>query len=139
MKQITRILFILFLCLAVGCEKYNPVPRVGVDFSIEPDNVMYLNLNIWGGHEYLTGGVNGIVVYRLNGWSFSAFDRACPYDWDDPDEPRIFVEDNGIILCCPRCGSQYNILDGSVITGLSEYPLRQYYTRYDGVKLRVHS
>ena len=109
-----------------------------VNFTIYPNEVTYLNLNYPGGHEYLTGGVNGIVVFNIDGWSFSAFDRACPHDWDDPDS-WIWVEDDGITLKCQKCGSLFNILDGSVIIGPSTYPLKQYYTKYDGWKLRVHS
>jgi nitrite reductase/ring-hydroxylating ferredoxin subunit len=111
---------------------------VYVNFPIYPNDVSYLDLNYIGGHMYLTGGVNGIVVYRIDQWSFSAFDRACPHDWDDADEPRVSVE-NGITLKCPKCGSLYSILDGNVILGPSKYILKQYYTEYDGWSLRVHN
>jgi nitrite reductase/ring-hydroxylating ferredoxin subunit len=124
----------------MGCGKNeNPIPKVYVFFEINPNSVEYLNLNYDGGHEYLTGGLNGIVVYRISEMiGFSAFDRACPYDWEDP-QAYIAVEDDGIILKCRKCGTMYNILDGSVITGSSKYPLKQYYTKYDGWRLRVHS
>ncbi|MCL2167542.1 MAG: hypothetical protein FWH59_00270 [Lentimicrobiaceae bacterium] len=118
------------------------MPKVYVNFSIYPNDVMYLDLNYDGGHMYFTGGVNrkGIVVYRIGElMGFSAFDRSCPYDWDDADAPRVSVENDGITLRCEKCSTLYNILDGSVITGSSKYPLRQYYTEYDGVRLRVHS
>ena len=110
-----------------------------VDFPVYPNDVMYVDLNYYGGHMYFTGGVNGIVVYRLGEWEFTAFDRACPHDWDDPDEPRVVVEEDGITLRCEKCQTLYNILNGSVITGPSRYPLRQYYTRFDGVRLTVRS
>jgi len=133
-------LFFGFCFLLFGCGKYKgPIPTVYVDFTIYPNDVTYLNLNYYGGHEYVTGGVNGIVVYRIGEWEFSAFDRACPYDWDDPDEPRVAVDDSGIILKCEKCGTMYNILDGSVILGSAKYPLRQYYTKFDGFRLRVHN
>ena len=87
---------------------------------------------------YFTGGFQGVVVYRIGEWEFAAFDRACPYDWDHEDS-WIWVEDNGIILRCERCGSQFNILDGGVVSGPSRFPLRRYYTKFDGMRLRVHS
>jgi nitrite reductase/ring-hydroxylating ferredoxin subunit len=111
---------------------------VRVDFYIYPNDVTYLNLNYPGGSEYLTGGVSGIIVFNIDGWSFSAFDRACPHDWDDP-ESWLLVEPDGITIKCQKCGSLFNILDGSVITGPSKYRLRQYYTKYDGVRLYVSS
>jgi len=132
------IIFFLIFCLSVGCERNNnPIPHVRVDFKIYPNEVSYLNLNYIGGHEYVSGGVSGIVIFRISDWEFSAFDRACPHDWEDPDS-WIWVE-NGITLKCQKCGSLYNILDGSVLMGPSKYSLRQYYTKFDGMVLRVHS
>ena len=140
MKLIPRIILVLFFCLGASCGKNpNPIPNVYVDFWIYPDDVMYVNLNYYGGHEEVTGGVNGIVVYRIDQNSFSAFDRACPYDWDDIDEPRVEVEKDGITLRCKKCKTMYNILDGGVISGPSKYPLKQYYTFYDGWRLRIHN
>jgi hypothetical protein len=135
--------FLLFaLCLfPSGCEKYkHPLPKVYVNFYVYPNDIFYLDLNNDGGSMYFKGGVNGIVVYRISEFiGFTAFDRACPYDWDDKDEPRVAVEDDGITLKCEKCGTLYNILDGGIIIGPSKYPLKQYYTKYDGMRLRVHS
>ena len=137
LKLLVFFLFLLFL--TVGCKKYKgPLPNVRVDFTIIPDDINY-DLYLIGSHQYFTGGVNGIVVYRVGAGEFSAFDRACPYDWDDEDTPRVSVEDDGIILICEKCGTTYNILDGGRIKGPSKYPLKQYYTRFDGVRLRIHS
>ena len=87
---------------------------------------------------YFTGGVNGVVVYRLSDWEFTAFDRACPHDWEHEDS-WIWVEPDGITLKCERCGSVFNILDGGIISGPSKCPLKPYFTKYDGMRLRVHS
>jgi nitrite reductase/ring-hydroxylating ferredoxin subunit len=140
MKYITYILLGIVFCLAASCGGYEhpTIPSVPVNFDIYPNEVSYLNLNYIGGHEYFKGGVSGVVVYRIGDWEFSAFDRACPHDWEDPDS-WIWVEDDGITLKCQKCGSLFNILDGSVIIGPSKYPLKQYYTKYDGWRLRVHS
>ncbi|MCL1850954.1 MAG: Rieske 2Fe-2S domain-containing protein [Bacteroidetes bacterium] len=139
MKHVKYIFFAILFGLAAKCGNGDyPIPRVLFNFYVYPDEVTCLNLNYIGGHEYFTGGVSGVVVYRLSDWEFTAFDRACPHDWDDPDS-WIWVEEDGITLKCQNCGSLFNILDGSVIIGPSKYPLRQYYTKYDGVRLRVHS
>ena len=126
--------------MPIGCGGYdNPgFPNIPVSFTIYPNEVTYLNLNFPGGSEYFTGGVNGIVIFNIDGWSFSAFDRACPYDWDYLDA-RIWIEEDGITLKCPRCGSMFNILDGNVLNGVAKYPLKQYYTKYDGWKLWIHT
>jgi nitrite reductase/ring-hydroxylating ferredoxin subunit len=137
-----KLILVIFLCVASGCEKpYNPIPHPvpPLDFKIYPNDVLFLNLNYYGGHEYFTGGIKGVIVYRLSEYEFTAFDRACPFDWDEPDEPYVVVEDDGITMRCRKCKSLFNILDGGVIDGPARYPLRQYYTKYDGMILRVHS
>ncbi len=125
--------------MLMGCTTYeHPVPNVSVDFTIYPNDVMYYRLNAYGGYEYFKGGVNGIVVYRLDEWTFMAYDRACPYDFEE-HESWLFVDSDGLRLVDTLCGSTYNILDGSVISGPSRWPARQYRTRYDGMRLRVYN
>ncbi len=136
-------LFSLILIGTMLCQSckntYHPsIPYRKVDFTIYPNDVMYYKLNTYGGYEYFTGGVNGIVVFRLDEWQFMAFDRACPYDWEE-HESWLWMHPNGIMLVDSLCGSVYNILDGTVISGPSVWPLRQYYTHYDGMTLRVYS
>ena len=131
---------LMSLLLLMSCDDINhpTIPYKKVDFTIYPNDVMYYKLNTYGGYEYFTGGVNGIVVYRLDEWSFYAFDRACSYDWENPDS-WMWVHPNGIMLIDSCCGSVFNILDGTVVSGPARYPLRQYYTRYDGWQLRVYN
>ena len=84
------------------------------------------------------GGVNGIVVYRLDVWNFNAFDRACSYDWKE-QESWLFVAPDGLRLIDSLCGSTFNILDGNVLGGPAKYPARRYNTHFDGMRLRVYS
>ena len=141
LKPFFRIFLATILFSVLGCEGYKHpnLPNVWVNFWIYPNDANNDGLILWGGHMYFTGGVNGVVVYRLNESEFRAYDRACPHDWDDEDEPRVGVEDDGITLKCEKCGSLYNILDGGVISGPSRYALKYYKTKYDGMRLRVHS
>ena len=132
------ILFALTL-LFIGCKyEHQTIPYASVNFTIYPDDVNYAPLNHIGGHMYFTGGVNGIVVYRVNYDTFAAYDRACSYDWEDLNS-WLWMEDNGLILRDSCCGSQFNILDGTVISGPAYYPLKYYRTTYDGRRLRVHN
>jgi hypothetical protein len=139
-ELIFKFQFVWLACFIMSCGfNDNPIPPVPVDFTIYPNEVIYLDLNYDGGHMYFTGGVNGIVVYRISEMlGFSAFDRACPYDWENK-EAYLVVNESGIILECRQCGTLYNILDGSVIKGSSKYPLKQYYSKYDGMRLRIHN
>lgn len=139
MKKIVAALLLILGLTACGRWNYNnPIPFVHVDFTIYPNDVMYRRLNTYGGYEYFTGGVNGIVVYRLDEWTFYAYDRACPYDFEEPGA-WLWVAPDGLRLVDSLCGSTYNILDGNVLSGPAKWPARRYNTYYDGMKLRVKS
>ena len=127
----------LFLCQCDGYQ-HPTIPEVNVNFTIYPNSVSYLDLNYIGGYMYFTGGVAGIVVYRLDNATFCVYDRACPYDWEN-NEAWISVEESGLTLIDEHCGSQFNIIDGGVIAGPARFPLKTYRTRYDGMILRVYN
>ena len=131
---------VVFCLLCTTCNGYEhpTIPEVAVNFTIYPNSVDYLDLNYYGGYVYLTGGVAGIIVYRLDYSTFFAYDRACPHDWQDR-EAWIKVEESGLTLIDEHCGSRFNILDGSVVNGPSKYPLKAYRTRYDGMILKVYN
>ncbi len=109
-----------------------------VNFTVYPNDLTYQNLNYYGGFEYVTGGVSGIVIYRLDDRTFSVFDRACPYDWQ-ADEGWIWVDDSRLTLTCKSCGTVFNILDGAVIDGPAQFPLKYYRYAFDGVILKVYN
>ncbi len=139
MKKSLIITFSILTLLA-GCDYYNhpTIPNTSVDFTIYPNDAMYYRLNTYGGYEFFTGGVNGIIVYRLSEWDFVAFDRACSHDWTKHGS-WLYVAPDGLRLVDSLCGSTFNILDGNVLGGPAIYPCRRYNTRYDGVRLRVYS
>ena len=142
MKKYLRLTFAMLVLavLFIRCNGYEheTIPNVQVNFTIYPDNVNYYNLNYIGGYEYFTGGVAGIIIYRIDMTTFVAYDRACPYDWEDP-KAWLEVDESGLMIVDQHCGSRFNILDGSVIDGPAMYPLMMYHTSYDGRRLRIYS
>ncbi len=96
---------------------------------------MYFKLNVVGGWEYITGGYNGIVVYRLNQDEFKAFDRACPYDFKNGC--RIIVESSFTTAVDSCCGSKFILTDGSPFNGPANVSLKEYRTYYDGTNLHI--
>ena len=96
---------------------------------------MYQKLNTVGGWEYITGGYNGIVVYRLSQDEFVAFDRACPYDYKN--SCRIVVESSFTTTIDSCCGSRFLLNDGSPFKGPASVSLKKYKTYYDGNSLRI--
>ena len=130
----------VFFLLWSGCSKnsdtVNNIPYVGVSFSINPNSTEYIHLNTVDGWEYLTGGYKGILVFRKSVTEFVAFERACPYDWQNTNA-RINIDTSGITAYCPVCKSKYVLIDGTPYNGPSRYPLRQYQTSYDGNLLYI--
>ncbi len=118
-----------------GCDKdrEHPVPYVRVTLSF---NVLHHNLSAPGlsaqfSRQDLGGqaGYQGIIVYRLSGDEFRAYDRACPCD---PHNCIASIEeDNPVLAYAPECESRFILTDGSVVEGPSRFPLRQYRTSFD--------
>jgi nitrite reductase/ring-hydroxylating ferredoxin subunit len=137
-KKTGLVLLLLFLSSKCNNSTHQTIPYIEVDFTIYPNSVQYADLTHYGGHIYLTGGVSGIVVYRINETDFAAYDRACPYDWQE-NTSRLEVDASGLLLVHQTCGSTFNILDGSVIRGPANYPLKRYRSYFDGMALRIYN
>ena len=129
----------LVICLAfliTSCEQETPVPYTPVDFTV---SIYSNNLVHVGNYEYFSGGIRGIVVYRLDLTTFYAYDRACPYDWEYGSYVEVDSVDN-ITLIDYDCGSTFNILNGYPMNGKATQPLRSYNAvMVDNVNLRVYN
>jgi hypothetical protein len=120
----------VFLFLVLGCfsckDNYNgtvPYRKVSFNVSLNTGNIVHV-----GGCEYYSGGVNGIVVYRVDMVNFVAYDRACPYDWDY--NGYVVYHSPSLSLQCEKCGSAFSILDGYPLDGsVATSPLRSYLCR----------
>jgi nitrite reductase/ring-hydroxylating ferredoxin subunit len=132
---------ILTVVLFSTCSKEDPppeIPNVYVNFSLDPNGTQYLNLNVVNGWETVTGGYNGILIFRKSTNEFVAFERACPYD-PQTTGAQVRVETSGVTCACPVCGSKYIMTDGTPYDGPSRYPLKQYSAYYDGILLYVRN
>jgi len=135
------LLFLLFVCLLPQCKKekqQNEVPTVAVSIALDPNSTEYLRLNSVNGWEYLTGGYRGIIVFRASTNGFMAYDRACPYDWNQTSS-RMVVDSSGITTVCPSCNSKFILIDGSPYSGPSPYPMKQYQTSFNGSILYIYN
>jgi nitrite reductase/ring-hydroxylating ferredoxin subunit len=125
---------IVFVLILPQCKKesqQNEIPTVAVNIALDPNSTEYLELNTVNGWVYLTGGYEGIIVFRSSTNGFMAYERACPYDWSK-STARLVVESSGITTVCPSCNSKFLLLNGSPYSGPSSYPMKQYETSYNG-------
>jgi hypothetical protein len=134
------LLFSTFIVLT-GCKKNDEayqgiIPNVHVDFYLQPDGIDYIPS---GKYKYIDyEGYRGIVIYRIDLYTFNAYERTCPYD---PQEEcaRVEVDQSGFILIDSCCMSRYNILDGSPLDGPATLPLKQYTADFVGGTLHVYN
>jgi nitrite reductase/ring-hydroxylating ferredoxin subunit len=131
---------ILFIAgIGFGCKKEEQapeIPNVYVNFSLNPNSTQYLNLNAVNGWETVTGGYNGILIFRNSVTEFTVFERACPYD-PLVQGAQVRVDDSGITCYCPICESKFIMIDGTPYDGPSHFPLKQYNAYYDGTILYI--
>ena len=129
-KKARTVLFLLTI-LALSCEKprTHPLTNVDVDIYLNINSAENSSLRIPGGSKELGGGVNGVILYRTSTNAFTAFDMTCPHE----DEENCIVQVDGALVTCPCCGSVFSLLDGSLISGPSQWPLKAYYVNFDGV------
>ena len=126
------------MCLNTSCGKPSTsVPVANVNFTT---NIATNELTHIGGHEYFTGAIQGLVVYRVDMTTFCAYDRACSYDWDRGGYVSL-NDSNCFQLICGTCRSTYNILNGYPVgNGKADAPLRQYKAvLIDDINLRVYN
>lgn len=131
--------YLLLITLSfTNCDKERErIPYVYVNIQKALDDPELNSLLIPGNYEYLTGGVNGIILYRFNSDEFLAWERTCPYK---PSENcRIEVDESNSFAICPCCETKYSLIDGSPVSGPSNYSLKAYKTFFDGLIIRIYN
>jgi len=130
----------VFALCSMSCKKDKPggVPLTPVDISINVNNPSYADISVPSGWIYLSGGSQGLIVYRTSFDSFVAMDRHCPYN--SADLCRVFVDSTQIVArdtAC--CHSSFLINDGSVLEGPAALSLQRYNTSFNGTTLRIYN
>jgi hypothetical protein len=138
-----RMSLLLMACmiLIISCKKNDDsqVPGVSVDVYVYLTQPSNSALNSVGNWKYIDGGVKGIIVYHQSQETFTAFDRACPNDYNQSGS-HIDVDSVNLTFIDRNCGSKFNILTGNVEQGPATHPMKQYAVDYDGVSiLHIHN
>lgn len=136
--NIPFILFVLML-LPTACDedREHPVPYVRVDFNF---NVLHYNLAGPGSShqfsDFESGGYRGIIVHRLSMDEFRAFDRACPCD---PHNCMVSIDpENQLLARDPCCESVFLLIDGTIMEGDAQFPLKEYRAIFNPATNRLH-
>ena len=113
-----KFLFLSVIFLFLGCSnnrvENDCFPFINVNETVNLDLPQFIDLQVPGGWAYTNGGIQGIIVYNLNGVQFKAFDRFCPGQ-NLSSCSQMIVDENLRILC--QCdNSEFNILNGAPLT-----------------------
>lgn len=136
-----KLFVIALLCLFVGCSSNNQnnnncVPFVSVNETVDLNLPQHLNLRIPGNWGYVSGGHQGMIVYNINGTQFKAFERLCPQE--NPSSCSQMIVENNIRMKCQCSNHEFNILNGSPLTGGVNCFAKEYFVEnLNGTVLRI--
>jgi nitrite reductase/ring-hydroxylating ferredoxin subunit len=138
-KIIVVIVFILGVSLFFSsCRRNNQVvPYVAIDTYLNLNLPAYINLNGVGCWAYVSGGNNGLIVYRQTQNVFMVYDRYCTYNIEESCGAGA-VDSTNIRIACDCDGSQYQLFDGAVIQGPATTNLHQYRSDFDEINNTLH-
>lgn len=128
----------LSLVLIDGCRgNRNQMPYVPVDIYINTTLPSYSNLNVIGGWVYVTGGNNGLIVYRQSYEVINAYERRCTYNLPNSCGTGV-VDSTNFFVDCDCDGTRYSIFDGTVTQGPAPTSLYMYRTSFDPNSGQLH-
>jgi len=147
------IFFIFFALIPYSCEneKNDVIPDVYVDFTMDLNDIEFVNLSSVFGSVYVNANTNnwgqkasgydgnGIIVFAGPAGEYYSYDLTCPHDYSTNNlSVKVSVVDI-IYAECPRCKSRYALTNGGtpLSDAISKYPLKNYRTTYLGNYLRV--
>jgi nitrite reductase/ring-hydroxylating ferredoxin subunit len=138
-KSLLVIFFISLLTFA-GCTpdlSDDAIPQVPFDdivleLTLPANNALKTNT----GFKYVSGGVRGIIVYRINEGNYVAFERNCSYHPNDACA-TVNVDVSGLYMTDPCCSSTFNFPNGDANGGPAIRPLNEYRTNLNGTTLTI--
>ena len=134
-NSIINLLLLLSACNSGPMDDPIPIasfPDIVVDINL-PSNI---RLRTDGGFKEEKGGVRGIIIYRVNAFSFQAYERNCSFHPNDACA-TVNVHSSGLYMTDPCCNSNFSFTDGSPAGGQAWQPLRRYRTQVSGTTLTI--
>jgi hypothetical protein len=138
--QKSKIWFLVLFMMA--CEPNlsdDPIPYIAFnDIILNLNLPQYISLRSDGGFKEISGGVRGIIIYRVNSTTYKAYERNCSFQ---PNEAcaTVNVHSSGLFMNDPCCGSNFTFEDGNPSGGPAWRPLVSYRTQLSGLELIITS
>ena len=123
------------MCICLfSCKKKNThpnLPDIRVDETVWLDNPENINLKMVGGIKLISGGLNGIVIYRLSENTYLAYENTCPHLYNYKSKCARLNKNSSTIIMCPCDKSKFSLIDGSSLSETTEVPLKRYDVTYN--------
>ncbi|MEC8396968.1 MAG: hypothetical protein VXZ21_01400 [Bacteroidota bacterium] len=138
-KFIVLQLLILNSCRKVNIDRNPYLSYVNFNFSLNLNLPAYDNLRYAGGGlDISQGGINGLLVFNLNGNDFLAWEATCP---NHPIRDCSDLSITGVLAECACEGFEYSLATGQLLNPKEEtknpYPMLFYNVRRSGNTLQI--
>lgn len=147
-KQFSAILLFVSLSLTFGCnDKGGQIMQDALPFPAPFNLVINVDLPAYQdlafkNHIYIDDyGLNGLVIVKLEGNQYAAYERTCPVNPNEDCSLVDFVNlgNSSSFLEC-QCGEAfYRATDGFPTNSPEPRKLREYYSEFSGNTLYVDS
>jgi len=125
------LLFILINIFYCSNDEFDRNPylyEISFSHSINLNLPEYDNLNFAGGSKFIPyGGINGLLVFNINGNDIFAWEASCP---NHELKPCSQLSIEGLLAVCQCNNNKYSLATGQLLmekTGnSSQYPLLNY-------------
>lgn len=139
MTRKTLWIFLGLALLSSRCKdrSHGLVPSVPFERTVNVLAPEAFDIQVPGGWIYYTGGSMGIIIYRKTMDEFVVLERHSSYRPEDGC--AVVVKEDGVIVEDPCSGSQWLIMDGSIVNGPTSMPLVTYSNYYQEPYLYIHN
>lgn len=124
--------FAILLC-TVACDPNltdDPIPVTSFPDIVINTTLPEYNSLVTKGYQNISGGVRGIILYRLNSATYYAFERNCSFQPNDACA-TVEVDASGLYMKDTCCGSTFDF-SGNATGAPAFRPLRKYATTTSG-------
>ncbi len=122
-----RACLLLLLLLATGScrdQRNEILPEVSFNIFLNVNEPSLFDLSVPTGWVYYNGNTVDLIIYRNSAEEFTCLDARSTFNIEDGCLVRVM--DDNVVIEDPCSGSQWLIMDGSVLNGPASRPLLSY-------------
>jgi len=129
---------VLTLCGLTNCRdrRQSVLPLVSFSIFLNVNEPSLFDLSVPSGWVYYNGNTVDLIIHRNSTEEFTCLDARSTYSVED--DCMVRVMDDNVVIEDPCSGSQWLIMDGSVLNGPATAPLVSYDYTFDSDTGELH-